>query len=78
MEVFPKMEIIYEDTKAAIGVEPEFEWGHIYHMIKDQNVPDAGLEDISLYINIRNLGMTKVYMHHEIFPCAEVIIWILP
>ena len=30
MEMLPRMEIIYEDTKVVIGVEPEFKWGHIY------------------------------------------------
>ena len=35
LEVFPKMEIIYEDTKAVTGAEPEFQWGQIYHVIKD-------------------------------------------
>ena len=35
LEVLPRMETIYEDTKVVIGVEPEFKWGQIYHMIKD-------------------------------------------
>ena len=34
LEVFPRMKIIYEDTKAVTGAEPEFQWGQIYHMIK--------------------------------------------
>ena len=49
LEVFPRMEIIYEDTKAVAGAKPEFKWGQIYHMIKDQSIPNAGLEEISLY-----------------------------
>ena len=52
LEVFPKMEIIYEDTKFVTGAEQEFRWGQIYHMIKEQNVPDAGLEYIPIYVNI--------------------------
>ena len=48
VEIFPNIEIIYEDTKEAIGVEPEFKWGQIYHMIKEQSIPYAGLEDIPL------------------------------
>ena len=35
LEVFPKMEIIYEDTKVVTGAEPDFKWGQICHMIKD-------------------------------------------
>ena len=51
MEIFPRMEIIYEDTKDVTEVELEFKWGQIYPMIKDQKVLNAGLEDIPLYEN---------------------------
>ena len=47
-------------------------------MIKDQTVPDAGLEDIPLYVNIRKSSITKVATRLELFPCVEVIGWILP
>ena len=47
-------------------------------MVKDQNVPDVGLEDIPLYINIRNLGITNVSTRLDIFPSVEVIGWIFP
>ena len=53
LEVFPRMEIINGDTKSIRGGEMEFQWGQMYHMIKDQTVPDAGVEDILLYVNIR-------------------------
>ena len=46
-------------------------------MIRDQNVPDAGLEDMSLYENIRKSGITKVATHPKLFPCAKFIRWIL-
>ena len=46
MEILPRMETIYEDTKVITGAEPEFKWGKIYHMIKDQSILDAFLEDI--------------------------------
>ena len=74
LEVLPRMEIIYEDTKAITGAEQEFQWGQIYHMIKNENVSDAGLEDIPLYVNIRKSGITKVAMRPDLFPCAEVIL----
>ena len=35
MEMLPRMEIIYEDMKVVIGVEPKIKWGHIYQIIKD-------------------------------------------
>ena len=58
-DILPKMEIIYKDTKSVTGVEPKFKWGHIYQMIKDQTIPDVGLEDIPLYVNIRKYAITK-------------------
>ena len=35
LEVFPKMDIIYEETKFFTGAKKEFKWGQIYHMIKE-------------------------------------------
>ena len=78
LEIFPRMEIIYEYTKAVTGPEPEFKWGQIYPMIKYQKVPDAGLEYIPLYANTMRSRITKVATRSELFPCAEVIEWILP
>ena len=49
VEVISKCEIIYEYTKAIIGIEPEFRWGQTYQMIKDKNVLDVGFDDIPLY-----------------------------
>ena len=78
MEIISRIEIIYEDTKDITGAELDFKWGQIYHMIKDHNVLDVLLEDMPLYDNIRKSGITKVAMHLELFPCVEVIEWILP
>ena len=47
-------------------------------MIKDQVVPEADLEDIPLYANIMKSAIMKVSTRPEIFPCAELIGWILP
>ena len=38
---------------------------------------DAGLEGIPLYVNIKIYAITKVATHPNLFPCAEVISWIL-
>ena len=73
VEIVSKMEIIYEDMKSITGVELVFKWGQIYHMIKDKTVPDAGLEDIPLYVNIKRSAITKVATHPELFPCSKVI-----
>ena len=52
VEITPRVEIICEDTKFVIEVEAEFKWGKIYHMLQDQKVPHAGLEDLTLFNNI--------------------------
>ena len=38
LEILLTMEIIYEDTKAVTGAEPEFKWGQIYPMMKYQKI----------------------------------------
>ena len=63
LEILLRIEIIYEDINVVTGAEPEFKWGQIYPMIKDQNIPDAGLEYIPIYANIMRSGMTKVARH---------------
>ena len=47
-------------------------------MIRDQNVPDASLEEIFLYQNIRSPRITKAATCSELFPFLEVIVQILP
>ena len=73
VEIISKCEIIYEYTKAITEIEPEFIWGQIYQMIKDQAVLDTGLEDIPIYANTRKSSIMKVSTHPEIFLCVEVI-----
>ena len=33
VEVITRVEVIYEDTKSIIGVDPEYKWGEVYRMI---------------------------------------------
>ena len=33
-----RVEIIYEDTKAITGTEPEFKWGQMFHMLVEKKV----------------------------------------
>ena len=33
VEVITRVEVIYEDTKAITGFEPEYKWGEVYRMI---------------------------------------------
>ena len=77
MEIITKVEYIYEDTRATTRVEPNYKWGEIYRMISNQDVPDAGFKELTIYANIEKLDLMKVAMRPELFPCLEVISWIL-
>ena len=78
VEIITKVEFIYEDTKATTGIELDCKWGEIFRMISNQNVPDAGFEELTIYANIEKSALMKVAMMPELFPCSEVIGWILP
>ena len=78
VEIITRVEYIYEDTKATTGVEPEYKWGEIYRMIANQNVPDAGFKKLTIYANIEKSALLKVATRPKLFPCSEVIGWILP
>ena len=64
--------------KDTIGSEPQYRWGYIYQMIKDRSALDAGLEDLEIYANIKRSSIMKYFTRTKLFPCAEVIGWILP
>ena len=78
VEVVTKTEYIYEYTKCISGVEPEYQWGEIYRLIMRREVPDIGLEEESIYTNIEISSLMKIATRLELFPCSEVIDWILP
>ena len=78
VEIVTKVEYIYEDTRATTGVEPDYKWGEIYWMISNQNVPNAGFEELTIYANIEKSALMKIATRPELFSCSEVIGWILP
>ena len=41
-------------------------------------MPDAGFEELTIYANIEKSALMKVATRPELFPCLEVIGWILP
>ena len=47
-------------------------------MLVERKVLEAGLGDLALYENILSSGITIIEKRQEIFPCAEVIGWMLP
>ena len=78
VKIIMKVEIIYEDTKPMTRDDLEFKWGQVYQMIKYHTVRGAGLEDIPIYTNIKRSAIMKASTCPELFPCSEVIGWILP
>ena len=78
VEIITTMEYIYEDTRATTGVEPDYKWGEIYQLISDQDVLDARFKELTIYANIDKSTLMKVATRPELFPCSEVIGWILP
>ena len=78
VEVITRVEYTYKDTKCMIGVEPEYQWGEIYRLITRREVPDIGFEEENIYANIERSSLIKIDTRPELFPCSEVIGWILP
>ena len=59
VEIITKVEYIYEDTRATIGVEPDYKWGEMYRLISNQEVLDTGFEELTIYANIENSALLK-------------------
>ena len=78
MEVITRVEVIYEDNKSIIGVEPEYKWGEVYRMISSQTNLNVGFKDMHIYANIERSALMEVATRPELFPCSEVMGWILP
>ena len=72
-----RTKIVYEDIKAITGAELEFKWGQICPMLVERKVLEAGLGDLALYKNILRSGLTKITTRPKIFPCVEIIGWML-
>ena len=78
VEIVTKVEYIYEDTRATTVLETDYKWGEIYRMISNQDVPNAGFKELTIYANIEKSALMKVATRPELFPCSKVIGWILP
>ena len=59
-------------------MEPEYQCGGVYRLITRQEVPDIGFEEQTIYANIERSSLMKIATRPELFPCSEVIGWILP
>ena len=78
VKIVTRVEYTYEDTKCIVGVEPEYQWGGIYRLITNQEVTDIAFEEETIYANIERSSFMKIATRPELFPCSEVIGWILP
>ena len=78
VEVITRVKYTYEDTKCIIGVELEYQWGGIYRLIMRREVPDIVFEEETIYSNIERSSLMKIATIPRLFPCSEVIGWILP
>ena len=78
VEVITKVEYTYEDTRCTTWVEPEYKWGEIYRLISHYEVPNTSFEEETIYANIERSALKKIATRPELFPCLEVIGWILP
>ena len=78
VEVVTKVEYTYENTRCTTRVEPEYKWGEIYRLISHHEVLDTGFEEETIYANIERSTLMKITTRSKLFPCSEVIGWILP
>ena len=78
VEIITKCEYIYEYTRATTREELDYKWGDIYRLVSNQEVPDTGFEELTIYANIEKSALMKIATRPELFPCSEVIGWILP
>ena len=78
VKIITRVKYTYEDTKCIVGVEPKIQWGGIYRLITCREVPGIGFEEENIYANIERSSLMKIATRPELFPCSEVIGWILP
>ena len=78
VEIVTRVEYTYKDTKCIVGMEPEYKWGEVYRLITHREVPDTGFEEETIYANIERYTLMRVATRPKLFPCSEVIGWILP
>ena len=71
VEIITKVEYIYVDTRATTKVEPDYKWGKIYRLISNQELPDTGFEELTIYANIEKSALMKIATRPELFPSMK-------
>lgn len=67
---------IFTDTACNINKTTRLSWYEIYEELAERDIPETQ-EDFQVYINIKRSRLHKVVAHPPVFPCAEIIEWVL-
>jgi hypothetical protein len=71
---------VYDDTSGILYKEGEIlKWGEFYHMFKKSkfSIEVEDPKELQAFRNIKKSGIFRVASHPTMFPCADVISWIL-
>lgn len=66
---------IYEDTRLFIEKDIKITWKDINNTF-GSNIEEK-LEDRQVYVKIHKLGLYKLACRYPVFPCADMIHWIV-
>jgi len=72
-----RIKTCYGDTNSSTGEELVLKWGDIYNMFRDEKYPEVEEEDKDVFTNIKRSGLHRVAARPPVFPCADVISWII-
>ena len=59
VEIITKVENIYKDIRDTTEVELDYRWGEIYRIISNQEVPDVGFEELTIYANTEKTALKR-------------------
>ena len=71
----------YTDIDSTTKVTPVYKWGELYGIFNNKNYPsieDEYGDDLGVYLNVRRSKLHRVATRPEVFPCTDVISWIIP
>ena len=78
VEIITRFEYTYEETKCIVGVEPEYQWGGDLQINNMQRSTWHRFWRRNHLCQYREICIDEIATRPELFPCSEVIGWILP
>ena len=69
--------VYYGDTSSDTGTTPILKWGEIHQMFRTDTYPSVIESDKDVFQNIKRSGLHRVAARPTVFPCADVISWIV-